>query len=41
MPPWGPDFENKMILFYSILFVRGRLHTGAYQVKRKEARPIL
>ena len=21
MPPWGPDLENKSILFYSILFI--------------------
>ena len=20
MPPWGPDLENRIILFYSILF---------------------
>ena len=29
MPPWGPDLENKSILFYSILYQQNGF-TGAF-----------
>jgi len=32
MPPWGPDLENKIILFYSILFYIEYFLNNIYQI---------